>query len=190
MEEIAEVKEILKDSENRMRKTIQTLAHEFLSVRTGRVSPALLENIKIDYYGTLTPLTHLATVTAPEPLLLVVQPWDRNIIKEIEKAILQSNLGVTPSNDGQVVRLPFPPLTEERRKEFVKMVSKMAEEARVAVRNIRREANEDLKSLKDEHKISEDEWHRRVEEVQKLTDKFIEEINTMLKKKESEILEV
>lgn len=190
MEEIAEVKEIIKDMENRMKKAIQTVAHEFLTVRTGRVSPTLLENIKVDYYGTPTPLTHLATVSAPEPLLLIVQPWDRNIIKDIEKALLQSDLGVNPSNDGQIIRVPFPPLTEERRKEFVKLVSKMAEEGRVAIRNLRREANEKLRKLKDDHKISEDEWHRRTEEVQKVTDRHIEEINQMLKKKESEIMGV
>ncbi len=190
MEEIPEVKEIIRNVDERMKKAVQTVAHEFVTIRTGRVSPALLENIKVSYYGTPTPLTHLATVSAPEPLLLIVQPWDRNIIKEVERAILQSDLGVTPSNDGQIIRVPFPPLTEERRKEFVKLVGKIAEEGRVAVRNLRREANERLKALKDEHKISEDEWHRRVEDVQKITDKHIEEINRMLKKKESEIMEV
>lgn len=190
MEESPEVKEIIKSMEERMKKAVHTVAHEFRTVRTGRVSPALLENIKVDYYGTPTPLTHLATVSAPEPLLLIIQPWDRNIIKEIERAILQSDLGVTPTDDGQIIRVPFPPLTEERRKEFVKLISKMAEEGRVAVRNLRREANEELKELKEGHRISEDEWHRQVEEVQKITDKYIEEINLMLKKKELEIMEV
>jgi len=190
LEEKTEVREIIEDTEKRMKKAVQTVAQEFLTVRTGRVSPALLENIKVDYYGTPTPIPHLATVSSPEPLLLIIQPWDRNIIKEIERALLQSDLGVNPTNDGQIIRVPFPPLTEERRKEFVRLAGKIAEEGRVAIRNLRREANEKLKELKDEHKISEDDWRRSHEEVQKITDKHIEEINQMLKKKESEIMEV
>lgn len=184
------VKEIFKDAEDRMKKAVTVVAHEFATVRAGRVSPALLEHVYVDYYGTKTPLNHLASISAPEPLLIVIQPWDKNAVSEIEKAILQSDLGVNPATDGNIIRLAFPPLTEERRKEYVKMVHKMAEEGRVAIRNIRREVNETLKGLKEDGEISEDEYHRHLEEVQKMTDKYIEEINKMLEKKESEIMEV
>jgi ribosome recycling factor len=184
------VKEILKDAESRMKKAVTVVAHEFATIRAGRVSPALLEHVYVDYYGTKTPLNHLASISAPEPLLLIVQPWDKNALPEVEKAILQSDLGVNPSTDGNIIRLAFPPLTEERRKEYVKMVHRMAEDGRVAIRNIRREANESLKELKDEGEISEDEYHRYLHKVQELTDKYVEEINKMLEKKEKDIMEV
>lgn len=182
--------EFIKDAENRMKKAIDVLAHQFQTVRAGKPTPALLEHITVDYYGTKTPILHLATVSVPEPNLMIIQPWDKSIIYAIEKAIFTSELGVTPSNDGNVIRLPFPPLTEERREELVKVARKMAEEARIAIRNIRRETNEEFKKLKDNHQISEDEFHHYLDEVQKLTDNFIKEVDKMLSIKEKQIREV
>jgi ribosome recycling factor len=181
---------LLKDAEDRMKKALESLHREFATVRTGRPSPALLEHIKVDYYGVPTPIPHLATISVPEPNLMVIQPYDKNVIKDIEKAILASDLGLTPSNDGNLIRLTFPPLTEERRQELVKVVRQMAEEARIAVRNIRRETNDEFKKMKNNSEISEDEYHLYLEEVQKLTDKYIEEIDKDLKVKEEEIMTV
>lgn len=181
---------IIKDADQRMKKAIDVLHAEFQTVRTGRPSPALLEHIKVDYYGTPTPIPHLATIQIPEPQLMVVQPWDKSVMNLIEKAILASDLGITPANDGNVIRLNFPPLTEERRRELVKLVGKMAEEARVAVRNIRREANEEFKKLKNNHEISEDDYYAYLDEVQELTDEYIQKIDEMLKAKENEIMTI
>lgn len=182
--------EFIKDAKNRMKKAVDVLAHEFQTVRAGRPNPALLEHIAVDYYGTKTPILHLATITVPEPNLMIIQPWDKSVIRTIEKAIFSSELGVTPANDGNVIRLPFPPLTEERREELVRVARKMAEEARVAIRNIRREINEEFKKLRENHKISEDDFHHHLDEVQKLTDSFIKEIDKMLSMKEQQIREV
>lgn len=182
--------EIIKDAEQNMRKAINVLMQEFQTVRTGRPSPGLLEHIMVDYYGTKTPVTHLSTVSVPEPHLLLIQPWDKNVIGSIEKAILSSDLGITPSNDGSVIRLPFPPLTQERREELVRLARKMAENARVAIRNIRRDANDGFKALEEEHKISEDDYHYLLKEVQRLTDSFIKEIDSMLTQKEQQIREI
>jgi ribosome recycling factor len=181
---------LLKDAEDRMKKALESLHREFATVRTGRPSPALLEHIKVDYYGVPTPIPHLATISVPETNLMVIQPYDKNVIKDIEKAILASDLGLTPSNDGNLIRLTFPPLTEERRQELVKVVRHMAEEARIAIRNIRRETNDEFKKMKNNSEISEDEYHLYLEEVQKLTDKYIEEIDKDLKVKEEEIMTV
>lgn len=181
---------LLKEAEEHMKKSLQIMHQEFATVRTGRPSPALLEHIKVDYYGVPTPIPHLATITVPEPHLMVIQPYDKSIIGQIEKAIQASDLGINPSNDGSVIRLPFPPLTEERRRELVKIVRQMAEEAKIAIRNIRREINEEFKKLKNEGSISEDEYHHYLDEVQKLTDRFIEEIDKDLKVKEEEIMTV
>ena len=178
------------DAEHRMKKAIQVLRDEFLTVRTGRASTALLDRIMVEYYGTQAPLNQLATVSAPEPRLLVVHPFDKTTIPAIEKAIQQSDLGITPGNDGNVVHLPVPPLNEERRQDLIKVVKIMAEDGRVAVRNVRRDANEHLKALKKDKKVSEDDEHRAEDETQKLTDKYIREIDEMLKNKEREILEV
>ncbi len=178
------------EAQRRMKKAIQVLRDEFMAVRTGRASTALLDRIHIEYYGADVPLNQLATVTSPEPRLLVVHPFDKTSIPGIEKAILQSELGITPSNDGNVVHLPIPQLNEERRKDIIKMVRGMAEESRIAVRNVRRDANEHLKELKKGKKVSEDDERRAEEEIQKLTDKYIAEIEEMLKNKEQEILEV
>jgi len=168
---------------------VEVTARELATLRTGRASPALLEHIKVEYYGTHVPLNQLATITAPEPRLLVVQPWDRSAAKAIEKAILQSELGLVPSSDGVVLRVPIPPLTEERRRELVRVARKHAEEGRVAVRNVRREAKETLEELEEAREISEDQARRAQEELQKLTDRFIAEIDALLQKKEAEILE-
>jgi ribosome recycling factor len=184
------IDEVLKDARVRMQKAVEATARELATLRTGRASPALLEHIKVEYYGTTVPLNQLASISVPEPRLLVVQPWDRGATRAIEKAILQSELGLVPSSDGVVLRIPIPPLTEERRRELVRVARKHAEEGRVAVRNVRREAKETLEELEDAHEISEDQARRAQEELQKLTDRFIGEIDALLQKKEAEILEV
>jgi len=184
------IKEIIKDAGDRMDKTLVALNHEFGSVRTGRASGALLDKISVDYYGVQTPLQQIASVSVPEPQLLVIQPYDKSAMANIEKAIQASDLGLTPNNDGAVIRLPFPPLTEERRKELVKLCKQYAEEARVAVRNIRREANDKLKHAEREHEISQDDLHRAEKDVQDLTDSHIAKVDEALERKEAEIMEV
>ena len=183
-------KELLKLTGEKMKKAIQALRGEFTTVRTGRASASLLDKINVDYYGTETPINQLSSVSAPEPRLLIVQPWDKSIIADVEKAIMKSSLGLNPSNDGTLIRIPIPPLTEERRKELVKVIKSMAEENRVSIRNVRRDANEHLKSMEKTGDISEDDFRRMQLEVQKLTDKYIVEIDGMLKHKEDEIMEV
>lgn len=177
-------------SEEKMKKTVKSLKDDYGTLRTGRASAALFEKIKVEYYGQTTPLSQVATISVPEARLVVIQPWDRSMLGEIERAIQKSELSLNPSNDGKVIRLNFPPLTEERRKELVKHAKAMAEERRVAVRNIRRDANEELKKLQKDGKISEDEEKRGADEIQKLTDKYIAEINVAFDDKEKEILEV
>jgi ribosome recycling factor len=184
------IKEIVKDTAEHMDKSISALGHEFSTVRTGRASGAILEKVLVDYYGVSTPLMQIATITVPEPQLLVIQPYDRTAIKAIEKSILGSDLGLNPANDGQVIRLPFPPLTEERRKDLVKLCKNYAEEARVAVRNIRRDANEKLKKAEREGEISQDDLHRAEAEIQKTTDAHVAQVDEALKRKEAEIMEV
>jgi len=181
---------IIKDTDEHMKKSVAALEHEFATVRTGRASGAILEKISIDYYGTPTPLLQIAGVSSPEPQLLVISPYDKSAMSAIEKAILASDLGITPSNDGQVIRLPFPPLTEERRRDLVKLTKHYAEEARVAVRNIRRDSNERLKRAEKDAEISEDDLRRAEAEIQKLTDAHVKEIDELLKRKEAEIMEV
>lgn len=183
-------KELIKNGEERMKKTLDALRREFVSLRAGRANPALLEKVTVDYYGAVTPINQLATITAPEPRLLVIQPFDKSVIGEMEKAIQKSDLGLTPTNDGSVIRIAIPPLTEERRKELVKVVKKYAEEAKVAVRNIRRDLNDELKKMQKEGDLTEDELRRHTDEVQKLTDKYIDEIETITENKEKEIMEV
>ena len=182
--------EMIKDADGRMHKAEQSLGHEFGTIRTGRASGSVLEPVKVEYYGTMTPLLQLASVTSPEAQMLVVSPYDRNAMGAIEKAIRNSDLGLNPSNDGQVIRVPFPAPTEERRRELVKLAKHYAEEARVAVRNIRREANDKLKHAEKDHEISQDELRRAEAEVQKLTDAHIKNIDEMLVRKEAEIMEV
>jgi len=179
---------LLKDIETRMNGTVETLTREFASVRTGRASTALLETVRVDYYGTPTPVTQTASVSVPDARTLVIQPWEAAQLAAIEKAIMKSDLGLTPINDGKVIRLSLPPLTEERRKQLAKTVHKIAEEARVAVRNIRREANDKLKVMGKDKKVSEDEERRGHDQIQKTTDKYIVKVDELLKKKEQEIL--
>jgi ribosome recycling factor len=180
----------LKEADHKMEQTLVHMREDLSSVRTGRASGAVLTRIMVEYYGSPVPLNQLASVNVPEPRLLVIQPFDKNSIAQIEKAIQQSDLGITPSNDGQVVRLAFPPLTEERRKELVKQVHHRAEEGRVAVRNVRRHAKDDMEKLEREHSISEDELSRGEKELQKLTDRYVAEIDEIQRHKESELMEV
>jgi len=184
------INDVIADAKARMQKAIEAVRHEFAALRTGRASPTLLEQIRVDYYGVATPITQVATVTVPEPRLLVIAPWDKKMAKDIEKAILKSELGLMPSNDGTHVRVPIPSLTQERRKELAKVAHKHAEEGRVAIRNVRREAKEMIEELEEEGDVSEDESKRGLDELQKLTDKFIAEVDALLAAKEKEILEV
>ncbi len=181
---------LLADARERMGKSLESAQHEFATVRTGRASPALLDRIAVDYYGAATPLKQLATISAPEARLLTVQPYDKSSIKAIEKAINESDVGLNPSNDGNVVRLVVPELTEERRKELVKVVRHLAEEGRVAIRNVRRDVMHDLREMKSEGEASSDDEHRAEVELQKLTDARIADLDHLLKIKEEEILEV
>ena len=181
---------VIKDVEAKMEKTLSTLKADLGKVRTGRASLALFDQIRIDYYGTPTPLQQAATLSVPEPRLITIQPWDASIIGEIEKAILKSELGLTPMNDGKIIRISIPRLTEERRKELVKVVRKMAEASKVALRNIRRDANEHLKTLEKNKKISQDQLRQWMEKVQITTDKYIEKADGVLSAKEKEILEI
>ncbi|HZA26997.1 MAG TPA: ribosome recycling factor [Actinomycetota bacterium] len=173
-----------------MNRAVEVTRDEFSSVRTGRASPAILNRIAVDYYGTSTPLNQLASFSVPEPRLLVIQPYDRNAMPAMEKALMQSDLGLTPSNDGNVIRLAFPPLTEERRRELTRVVRERAEEGRVAVRNVRRHAKEELERLEREHLISEDELARAEKELQKHTDTHVAEIDELVGHKETELMEV
>ncbi len=182
--------DIYSDVKDRMSKAISALKKDLASLRAGRANTALLDKITADYYGVPTPIPQMATVTAPEARLLVIQPWDKTTIPEIEKGILKSDLGITPSNDGTVIRLGFPQLTQERRAELVKLIKKKGEESRVAIRNIRRDGNDMIKDLEKDNEISEDDSRRAQDEIQKITDGFIKEIDQVIEKKEEEVLEV
>jgi ribosome recycling factor len=184
------IDELLADAREHMDKSVDATRAKFGSVRTGRASPALLDRISVDYYGTATPLRQLATINAPEARMLTVQPYDKNSIKAIERAILESDIGLTPNNDGQLIRLQIPELTEERRKQLVKVVRGLAEEGRVAIRNIRRDVMQDLRELRDAGEAGSDDEHRAEEALQKLTDQKVQELEALLKGKEEEILEV
>jgi ribosome recycling factor len=184
------IDELLQDAREHMEKSVDATRHKFGSVRTGRASTALLDRITVDYYGAQTPLKQLATVSAPEARLLTVQPYDKSSIKNIERAIMESDIGLTPNNDGQIIRLQVPELTEERRKELVKVVRHLAEEGRVAIRNIRRDVMHDLRELRDAGEAGSDDEHRAEESLQKLTDQKVTELEAILKGKEEEILEV
>jgi ribosome recycling factor len=184
------IDDLFQDTTHRMDQAVEHTQTEFNSVRTGRASSSLLDRIQIDYYGTPTPLKNLATINVPEPRLLTVQPFDPTSIKAIEKAIQESDLGLTPSNDGKLIRLAIPQLTEERRKELVKIVHRLAEDGRVSVRNVRRDAISQLKQMVDNGDVGADEEHRGEERVQKLTDDHVHRIDDLLKRKEAEIMEV
>jgi ribosome recycling factor len=184
------IKDIIKSASDKMAKTVEHLKTEYIKIRTGKASIGLLDGIKIDYYGTPTPLNQVGNMATPDFHTISIQPWDKNIIQLIEKAILNSNLGLNPQSDGNIIRIPVPPLNEERRKEIVKMVKHKAEEGRVAVRNIRRESIEHLKKTEKAEHVSEDDRKHAETEIQKLTDKYIKEIDDTLSKKEKEIMEV
>jgi ribosome recycling factor len=181
---------LMKDMEQRMQAAVDVLTREFAGVRTGRANAALLDAIRVEAYGTQSPINQLASVSVPDPKTIVIQPWDTSQIAAIEKAILKSDLGLTPSNDGKVIRLTMPPLTEERRKQLAKTVGKFAEDARVAIRNIRREVNDKLKAMAKDKKISQDEERRGHDQIQKTTDKYIAKVDELTKKKEQEILAI
>ena len=184
------IKDVLNSTEELMKSVIEALKREFAGIRTGRANPALLDRVMVEYYGTPTPINQLASISVPEGRLLVVQPWDKSILSAIEKAILKADLGLNTTSDGSVLRIAIPQLTEERRKELVKVARKTAEEKRVAVRNMRRDANEKLKKFEKEGHISEDEIKKATDDTQKLTDRYIAEIDKLLEQKEKEIMEV
>ena len=177
-------------TEGKMNKAIDALHSELTSVRTGRATPSLLERVMVDYYGTPTPVNQVANVSVPEPRMIVIQPWEKTMVKEIEKAIMKSDLGLNPNSDGVSIRLNLPQLTEDRRKELVKVVHKKAEENRIVIRNVRRDANDAIKKLEKEKSISEDEAKKAQDDMQKLTDKFIKEVDSIMSSKEKEIMEV
>ncbi|HWJ03781.1 MAG TPA: ribosome recycling factor [Verrucomicrobiae bacterium] len=184
------IREVVQDAEDRMKKAIETLRKEYSTLRAGRATPSLLDKVAVDYYGVPTPVNQLANISVPEPRLLVIQPWDKSSLPVVEKAILKSDLGLNPSSDGQVIRIVIPQLTQERRNDLVKVVKKKAEETRVAIRNIRRDANDHIKLMEKEHEVSEDEAKRGQDDTQKATDKYIKEVDHVLEVKEQEILEV
>jgi ribosome recycling factor len=184
------VEDCLEEARSRMKKAVEALQEDLMSIRTGRASPALVERLRVDYYGTLTPLNQLAAISTPEPRLLVIRPWDPNAIDEVEKAVLKSELGLTPNNDGVVIRLPIPRLTEERRRDLSKVVGRRVEEGHVAVRNIRRDVQDDMRAFQKEKLITEDELYKGREKLQELHDEFIEQMDEIGKAKQQEILEV
>lgn len=182
--------DIIKSSEESMKKSIDFLKDELATIRAGKANPKLVDKIQVSYYGVMTPINQVANISVPDPRSIVIQPWDSSILKEIEKAIIASDLGINPTNDGKLIRLVIPPLTEERRKELLKMVKKEVENAKIAIRNIRRDANEEFKKLEKANEITKDENKKAEEETQKITDKYIKLVDEIYKNKEQEILEV
>ena len=187
---MAEIKEILSTAQTKMQKTIEVLRVDLASVRAGRASVSLLDKVMVEYYGTPTPVNQVASVTVPEPRMIVIQPWEKNLLKDIERAIMISDLGLNPNSDGSVIRLNLPQLTEERRKELVKTVHKKAEDPRVSIRNLRREANDSVKKAEKAKEITEDEAKKANDDIQKMTDKFIKEVDTVMEHKEKEGMEI
>ncbi len=183
------IQDILADSKHRMSQAVEHTRLELAKVRTGRANPELVESLKIDYYGTSTPLNQLSNISIPEPRLITIQPFDKSILTDIEKAIMKSNLGLTPGNNGDVILVPIPPLSEERRKELIRIVHHLVEEGRVAVRNVRKDANHHVKQVQDEGHISEDEIKQTEKDIQELTDRYIERLNEMIEHKETELME-
>ncbi len=184
------IKDLLKETENHMKGAIEATKREFQSIRTSRANPNILEKVHVEYYGTPTPINQLANISVPDARSLVIQPWDKSALGAIEKAIQKADLGLNPVNDGTIIRLPIPQLTEERRKELVKVIKKEAEEKRIAIRNLRRDTNDRLKALEKDNKITEDENKKALDDVQKLTDRYILEVDKLLELKEKEIMEV
>jgi ribosome recycling factor len=185
-----QLNDVYKQAQEKMQKAVEAVEHEFSSLRTGRASVALVDTITVDAYGSRMPLKQLATISTPDSRSLVLQPFDKNMAGPIEKALMAANLGMTPTNDGKVIRMSVPPLTEERRKELVKLAKKMAEEGRVAVRNIRRHANDEIKTTEKHHEITEDDRTRATKQVQDITDKFVKEIDDLLARKEKDVMEI
>jgi ribosome recycling factor len=184
------VKQLFIEVEKRMKKAIQATQHELATIRTAKATTSLLDGIKVEYYGTTVPINQVAVISVPEPRMLVVQPWEKSMIAGIEKALQKSDLGLTPNNDGTVIRLPIPPLTQERRHELVKVVRRLAEEGRVAIRNIRRDANEELRKAEKDGDLPKDDSKRAQEHIQELTDKYVELVNEVVEGKEKEVMEV
>lgn len=184
------IKLVIEDAGDRMEKTIATTQGELATVRTGRATPALLDSVKVDYYGSMMPLKQVANIAVPEPRMLTVHPWDRSMLSPIEKAIQKADIGITPNNDGHIIRLPIPSLTEERRKELVKVVHKLGEDGKIAIRNIRRDALSVLKKAQKDKEISEDEESNASIDIQELTDDYVKRIDEMMKAKEKEVMEV
>jgi len=182
--------DVVKDLKKQMKKTLEHYREELRSVRTGRASVTMFDNVKVNYYGTPTPVSQVATLQAPDARLVTIQPWDPNMIAEIEKAIQSSNMGFNPSNDGHIIRVPVPQLTEERRKEIMKMVKKMSEDAKIAIRNERRNGNEEIKKLEKEKDISEDDAKKAMQQIQDLTDEYIKKIDELTSKKEDEVMQI
>ena len=180
---------IHENAKGKMEKSVALLAQELSKLRTGRASPALLDGIKVEYYGSTLPLNQVASISIPDPKLMVIQPWDKNALPQIEKALYKSAIGLTPNNDGSVIRLAIPPLTTERREELVKLTQRLGEDTKVAIRNVRREANSDIKKEEKEKKVSEDDSFKYQEQIQKMTDEYIKKVDDILKKKEKEIRE-
>jgi len=187
---MATVNDLLAEAEERMKKAVEAVRKEMAGIRTGRANPALVEGVTVDYYGVPTPLRELATITVPEARILLIQPWDRNALPVIEKALLRSDLGITPSNDGRVIRVVLPPLSEERRRELVRVVRKKAEDGRVAIRNVRRDILDRLRTMERNKEISQDELRRAQDRLQKVTDAHIEQVDRLAETKEAEVLEV
>jgi len=184
------IKDMLKELDTRMSKTVDALQSDLMTIRTGRASPALVERLQVEYYGTMTPLNQMASISAPEPRLLTIRPWDASALSDIEKAILRSELGLTPQNDGKLIRMTIPRLTEERRRELVKVVQRRVEEGKVALRNIRRDAIDDLREFQKEKMITEDDFHKGRDQIQELVNQFATKIDELGQRKEQEILEV
>ena len=184
------MEEVVKQSDEKMGKSFDSMAHSFGKTRTGRATASVLDDLKVDYYGTLTPIKQLSNVNIPEPRMITIQPYDKTTISEIEKVILASNIGITPENDGNIIRLPFPALTEDKRKDIVKQIKKIAEDTKIAIRNIRRDQNEIVKKMKKNSELTEDQEKKILDDIQKSTDKWIEKVDDVTKNKEKEILEV
>ncbi|MGH7481486.1 MAG: ribosome recycling factor [Longimicrobiales bacterium] len=180
----------IREARSQMDKAVEAMRREFAGVRTGKATPTLLDTVRVEAYGSRLPINQVATISAPEPRMVLVQPWDKSLMNEIEKAILASDLGLNPANDGSIIRVPIPPMTEERRKDMVRLLHKLAEEGRIGVRHARQEANKEIKRRQQDGDVSEDDGHREVEQVQKLTDDHIAQIDQMLQQKEKELLEV
>lgn len=184
------LQELFHKTEDHMKKTLEMLMQELGGIRTGKASPALLDSLRVNCYGSMVPVKQIASVTVPDPRMITIQPWDRALVPEIERAIRASELGLNPQNDGGIIRLPVPTLTEERRKDLVKVVKRIGEDSRVAMRNVRRDANERIKKLEKEHELSEDDMRNKVEAIQKLTDNFVHKVDEAVAAKEKEILEI